>query len=130
LGTKIPVREGTFIEDAKGYTLVANKCNKCGQAFFPKASFCFTCFSEDMQDIELSRIAKLYSFTINRMPTSNFQPPHAVGYLEMPEGVRIFAPLAIVENKPFKIGMDMELYFDKLWQEGENDVIGYKFRPV
>jgi uncharacterized OB-fold protein len=48
----------------------------------------------------------------------------------MPEGVRIFAPLVISDEKSIQIGMEMEVIIDTLWQEGDNEVIGYKFKPV
>lgn len=130
MAAKIPIKEGTFIEDPKGGILLANKCKSCGQIFFPKAVFCLSCFNEDMSELKLSRRGKLYSYTIGRMPSMHFEPPYAIGYIDMPEGVRIFAPLKIIEDKPLKVGMDMEVVIEKLWQEGDNEVIGYKFKPV
>lgn len=130
MAIKVPVKEGTFIEDEQGGALIGNKCAACGQFFFPKVNFCFSCYGKDMKEIKLSRKAKLYAFTINRMDTAHFPAPHANGYVEMPEGIRVFAPLVMEEGKPLKVGMDMELYIGKLWQEGENEVIGWWFKPV
>jgi uncharacterized OB-fold protein len=127
---KIPVREGTFVESPEGGILVANKCKSCGQVFFPKVNFCLSCLGEAMEELKLSRRGKLYTYTIGRMASMHFEPPYAIGYVDMPEGVRIFAPIDIVEAKPLKVGMDLEVYIDKLWQEGDKEVIGYKFRPV
>ena len=127
---RIPVKEGTFVEGPEGGILLANKCKSCGQVFFPKAVFCLTCFDEDMEELKLSQRGKLYSYAIGRMPSMHFEPPYAIGYVDMPEGVRIFAPLKMMEDKPFAIGMDMEVVIEKLWQEEENEVIGYKFKPV
>jgi len=126
---RIPIREDSFIEGPEGGILLANRCKSCGQVYFPKAVFCLTCFNEEMQESKLSRRGKLYSYTIGRMPASHFQPPYAIGYVDMPEGVRIFAPLKMMEDKPFSIGMDMEVVIEKLWQEGDKEVIGYKFKP-
>ena len=126
----VPIREGAFVQGAEGGTLLANKCKSCGQVFFPKAVFCLTCLNEDMQELKLSRNGKLYSYTIGHMPSMHFVPPYAIGYVDMPEGVKIFAPLKMMEDKPFKIGMDMEVVIEQLWQEGDNEVIGYKFKPL
>lgn len=126
----VPVREGIFTDDTKDAKLIGNKCSSCGQLFFPKVRFCFVCFNKSMEEIELSPRGKLYSYTISRMPASHFQPPHAVGLVDMPEGIRIFAPLKIIESKPFKVGMEMELLVEELWQEDDKQVIGYKFKPV
>lgn len=127
---KIAVKEGTFIDKPEGYVLVANRCKSCKQIFFPKAVSCSSCFNKDMEELELSRKGNLYSYTIGHMPSSHFQPPYAIGYVYMPEGVRIFAPLKMVEDKPFKIGMEMAVTIETLWKEGDKEVIGYKFRPV
>lgn len=130
MANMIPIREGAFVEGPEGGILLANKCKSCGQVFFPKAVFCLTCFNEDVEELKLSRKGKLYSYTIGRMASSHFQPPYAIGYVDMPEGVRIFAPLKMTADKPFAIGMDVEVLIEKLWQEDDNEIIGYKFKPV
>ena len=130
MAEKIPVREGAFMEGPDGGILLANRCKSCHQIFFPKALFCLSCLAEDMEEVKLSRRGKLYSYTIGHMPSMHFQPPYAIGYVEMPEGVKIFAPLKMTEDRPLRIGMEMEVFIDKLWQEGDNEVIGYKFRAV
>jgi uncharacterized protein len=126
----VPIREGIFREEVAGGLLLGNRCASCGQIYFPKAEFCFDCFGKGMDEVPLSRRGKLYSYTFGRLPASHFEPPYAVGLVDLPEGVRIFAPLKIAEEKPFKIGMEMEVVMEELWQEGDKQVIGYKFKPV
>jgi uncharacterized OB-fold protein len=127
---KVPIREGIFAEGPDGGRLVANKCKSCGQVFFPRVDYCFSCLGKDMEDIILARRGKLYSYTIGYMPSMHFEPPYAIGYVDMPESVRIFAPLKMVEGKPFKVGMEMEVVVEELWREGERQIIGYRFRPL
>jgi len=127
---RIPIIEGAFTESSEGSILLANKCKLCGQTFFPKAVFCLSCFNEDMAELKLSLRGKLYSYTIGYMPSTHFEPPYAVGYVDMPEGLRIFTPLKIIEGKLFNIGMDMEVVVEKLWQEDDCEIIGYKFKPL
>ena len=83
-----------------------------------------------MEEVVLSRRGKLYSYTIGRMASTHFQPPYAVGLVDLPEGVRIFAPLKMTEDKTYRIGMEMEVVIEELWQENDKQVIGYKFKPV
>lgn len=127
---KVSIKEDTFSEGPEGGKLLANKCKSCGQIFFPKAHLCFECFKEDLEKIILSRRGILYSYTIGRMPSMHFEPPYAVGYVDMPEGVRVFAPLKMMEDKPLRVGMEMEVVIEKLWQERDKEIIGYKFKPV
>ena len=67
------------------------------------------CFNKDMEEIALSRRGKLYAYTIGHMASMHFQPSYAVGFVDMPEGVRVFAPLKMTEGKPSKVGMDVEV---------------------
>ena len=127
---RIPVREGTFIESSEGSMLLANRCKSCGQVFFPKSKICYTCLGEEMEELKLGRRGKLYTYTIGRMASIHFDPPYAIGYIDMPEGVRIYAPLGLVNDKPLEVGMEMEVSIEKLWQDGDKEVIGYKFYPV
>jgi len=127
---RIPFAEGLFIEDADGGALLASRCRSCGKAFFPRRANCPGCFGTDMEDMTLRNTAKLYTFTISRMPAFKYEAPFALGWVEFPEGVRVVAQIKGWENKPLKIGMDMKLIIDKLWGEEEREVIGYKFEPV
>jgi len=130
MAEKIPFREGTFIEDAEGGRLVGSKCKSCGQIFFPKVQPCLNCFHKDLEEIPLSRQGELYSYATAYMPASHFQPPYTVGYVNLPEGVRVFAPLKEVEGQSFKVGLPMKLVIEELWRDGDKEVIGYKFTPA
>jgi uncharacterized OB-fold protein len=126
---QIPVREGLYSEEGGG-KLLANKCEVCGRIYFPKTLFCFDCLEKTMEDVVLSRRGKLYSYTIGRMPSGHFQPPYGIGLVDLPEGLRVFAPLAMTEDETLKVGMEMEVSIEELWQENDQHIIGYKFRPV
>ena len=130
MNEKVPVIEGLFAESPEGYTLLAYKCTSCEQVHFPRAERCLSCLCDDLEKVPLSGRGKLFSYTVVQMPASHFQPPYAVGYVDLAEGIRIFTPLDIVENKPFQVGMEMEINTGPLWQEDDKDVVGYRFSPV
>ncbi len=130
MAERVPIREGTFREGPDGGVLLANKCKACGQIFFPKAKLCLACLHEELEEVPLSKKGTLYSYTIAHMPSSFFPPPHAMGYVDLPESVRVFAPLKIIEDKPFDVGMEMELVIEKLGEVDEKEIIGYVFKPV
>ena len=132
---KVPFKEGIFRADRADAdtgngTLLGNKCASCGRIYFPPADFCFDCFGQAMAEAPLSQRGKLYSYTLCQMPASRFKPPFFVGLVDMPEGVRVFAPLKAAAGRPFHIGMDMEVKIEELWQEKDQQVIGYVFEPV
>ena len=75
-----------------------------------------------MAEIVLSRRGKLYSYTTAHMPSTHFEPPYAIGFVDLPEGPRVFAPLKIVKDKPFQVGIEMEAILETLWQEEDREV--------
>jgi uncharacterized protein len=126
---RVPLKEGLFSEEGGG-RLLGNKCKSCGQIYYPKALFCFECAATDMEEVVLSRRGKLYSYTIGRMPAMHFEPPYALGMVDLPEGVRVFAPLIMGEGTVLKVGMEMEVSIEEMWQEEDQQIIGYKFKAV
>ena len=127
--TKIPFREGLFEKVSGQWTLIGCRCKQCGQIFFPVREWCLNCSSGDLERVNLGRNGKLYSFTIVHMPSEHFEPPYAVGWIELAEGIRIFSQIRGWQEHPLEIGMDMELAVEKLWDEEEKEIIGYTFRP-
>ena len=128
---RVPVKKDLFIEGADGPRLIGNKCKSCGQAFFPKVkTICLNCYKEELEDIQFGGRGNLYSFTIAEVPSLHFAPPYTVGYVILDENVRVFSQLEVVNDKPFKIGMVMELVIGELWQEAKKVIVGYKFKPV
>ena len=125
-------KEGLFEEYGKEIRLLANRCRSCGQVFFPRVhQLCLICHSEHFENFPLSKTGKIYSFTNVHMPTLHFQPPHTVGWIELPEGIRVFSPIKIEDSqKQIYIGMDVELIADTLWEEKGQEIIGYKFKPI
>jgi uncharacterized OB-fold protein len=57
--------------------------------------------------------------------------PFAVGLVELPEKIRVMGMLAGIKFEDIRIGMDVELTIEKLYenQNGE-EVVTYKFKPV
>jgi uncharacterized OB-fold protein len=127
--TRVPFREGLFEETSGKGSLIGARCLQCGQIIFPRRETCLNCLGQDLEPVHLSRKGKLYSYTIVHMPSEHFKPPYAIGWIELPEGIRIFSQIRDWQEQHLKTGMDMELHFEKLWDEEDKEVIGYVFRP-
>ena len=82
----------------------------------------------------MSRYGKIYSVTVvtQRPPIYYKGPvPYAMGFVELPEGVRVQALFTGCDPDSLEIGMNVELVIEKLFEDQEgHDVITYKFRPV
>jgi uncharacterized protein len=127
--TQVPFKEGLFKEAGDGPVLLGSHCRACGQVLFPSKQVCLNCLSTDVELIHLSRDGKLYTYTTVYLPSEHFSPPYTVGWIELPEGIRVFSQVRGWQERPLKIGMDMRMSIEKLWQDGDNEIIGYVFRP-
>ena len=112
--------------------LTGVKCRSCGELFFPRRTKCIKCFAEEMEEEPLGRRGKVYSYTIVHHATPGYKGPipYAVGAVELPGGIVILSPLTQCQLDQLKIGMDVELVLEKLYEdENGNEVISYKFKP-
>ncbi len=79
----------------------------------------------------MSTAGKLYSYTIVEYPAPGIVGPYAIGYVDLPEGVRVFSILADWDHKSLKVEMGMELTLGKFKEDKEgNEIWTYKFRPA
>ena len=98
---------------------------------FPSRPTCLNCFGKNLEQVALSSRGRLFTFTINHQGAKEFSPPYASGYIDLPEGVRIYSLLTDWETKDLKIGVEMELMIEKMMEDHEgNEVVTYKFRPI
>lgn len=134
---RIPLKEGLFIipsnPDEKPQ-LIASRCLHCKAVMFPKRPSCPNCQSKDMETIYLRGTGKLYSYTsVLQQPNVFYKGeiPYFLGYVELPEGIRIRTLLTSCNLETLRMGMDVELILEKLNDDEEgNEVITYKFRPI
>ena len=83
-----------------------------------------------MHTTKLVGKGRLYSFTTSYMPSLHFEAPYTVGWVDLEEGVRVFAPIVSDSVEELKMDTEVELFIEELWREEDRSVIGYKFRPV
>ena len=115
-----------------GPHLIGSKCKHCEEYFFPKRVICPTCLKDEtLEEINLSSKGKLYTYCIVKAAPLGFTAPYAIGYVDLPEGLRIFAPLTESDKEKLKLGMDLDLIVDKIREDDTGqDVYGYKFKPA
>jgi len=133
---KVPRIEGLFTWPSDQPRLIASRCKKCGAASFPKSPFCTNPDCEKNTDnvevIELSNRAKLYTFAIQTYPPPEpfkLEPfePFPIGMLDVPEGLRI---LGMLTTDKVEIGMEMEMTTKTLYEDEENEYITWAWKPV
>ena len=131
------VEEGLFTipsSSSEEPHLIGSQCKVCGEVVFPKQMGCPNCCSEDVGEVLIGPKGKLYSFTnVNHPVPEGYKGPipFGVGMVDMTEGVRVEAHLTEYDPEKLKVGMDMILIIDKLFDDEEgNEIIGFKFKPL
>jgi len=114
------------------YRLEAAKCKKCGKIFFPPRLICSQCKAREFEKIRLSREGKLLTYTVIRVAPSQFvdQAPYAIGIIELKEGVRVLAQITDCELEKLTVGMNMNLEFRKIQEEGDAGIICYGYKAL
>ncbi|WP_227981894.1 Zn-ribbon domain-containing OB-fold protein [Nocardia spumae] len=82
-------------------TLEGSRCTTCGTVAYPAGTMCGRCATPTATAIPLSDHGVVWAYTVQRcapksppyVPPAEGFSPFAVGYVELPEGVRIEAVL-------------------------------------
>jgi len=123
---RIPAIEGWFTDTA----LLGTRCASCGSYFFPpERSFCRNpaCGSADVQETELSRTGKIWSFSINHYDApAPFmgKAPYTVVAVELArEQIVVLGQLASgTDPSGLRIGDEVEIVVEAL-AEGTDEVV-------
>lgn len=134
---QVDLGEGLFVRPqspSEEPRLLGSRCKSCGEVTFPKQRRCGNCSSDAIEEITLSPMGKLYSFTNVNYPVPEGYKgpvPYGVGMVELPDGVRVMAHLTESAPEKLVVGMDMALVIEKLFADDDGtEVIGFKFRPI
>jgi uncharacterized OB-fold protein len=117
-----------FWEGTKQGKLLIQVCKDCKAKIFYPRKYCPECWSGNLDWIEASGKAKIYTFsTAYSMVEPKFMDelPYTIAYVDLEEGIRMMT--RIVECKPedIKIGMEVEVVF----VERSGFALPY-FRPI
>ena len=126
---EINLAEGALSSDAHGHpTLVGGACESCGTEFFPKYEVCPHCMSEAIAAKDMPKRGKLYSFTTLHVGAQKWRKPLTVGYVDLPNDVRVFAHL---EGEAFKFDQPVELGVGRVGADADGTPITtFVFRSV
>jgi len=101
-----------FVKYLEKGKIMATRCRRCGQLYFPPRADCPSDLSTDMTWEELSGRCKLLTFTTAYFAPTGFQEdlPYILALARCEEGVNVYARLNkdINENE-IHIGMDLKL---------------------
>ncbi|MFD4621899.1 bifunctional MaoC family dehydratase N-terminal/OB-fold nucleic acid binding domain-containing protein [Streptomyces sp. NPDC058475] len=116
-----------FWEGVGQHRLLIQRCGGCGTLRFPWLPGCHACGCPEWDPVESSGEGTVYSYVVmHHPPFPAFEPPYAVGLVELAEGVRIVSNVVGVPYDKVRIGMPVRLEFQRYDEELELPV----FRAV
>ncbi|WP_228000087.1 Zn-ribbon domain-containing OB-fold protein [Nocardia australiensis] len=122
-----------FAETDRGPVLAGQRCRDCGKVAFPRKRVCPNCFGETLDEQLLSTTGVLHTFTCTHVGAPHLPKPYLLGFVDVPEGVRLLSLLTDCDpwEDMLRVGMPMELVMRPLMQDATGeDLYTYKFRPV
>jgi uncharacterized OB-fold protein len=139
--TRTPAIEGWFTLDPAAPALIGTRCGGCGTYFFPKETIVCRnprCFSTELEEVELSRRGRVWSFTNNcyAPPEPYVSPdpfePYAIAAVELElEKMVVLGQVADgIQVEQLEAGLEVELVLDTLYEDEDNEYLVWKWRPT
>lgn len=123
-----------------GLGLLGSQCRRCGEVYFPATGNCTACCSSDLEPCDIGNQGRLWSWTVQAfMPKAPFNSgetegdfqPYGVGYVEMPNGVKVESRLTTANPAALAIGMPMFLCLIRYGQRADGQLLHtFAFAPA
>lgn len=117
-----------YWEAARQGELRMQRCLDCGWVRFPPSLLCPRCHSERAEWSKMSGRGTVFSWVVvhqSQHPAFNPDAPYNVAVIELEEGPRLHTNLVECANDRIRIGMPVEVVFDRI----NDEVTLPKFRP-
>ncbi|MEU9701366.1 bifunctional MaoC family dehydratase N-terminal/OB-fold nucleic acid binding domain-containing protein [Streptomyces sp. NPDC047981] len=109
-----------FWEGVAAHRLLIQRCTGCATLRFPWLPGCNGCGSQEWDTVEASGAGTVFSYVVmHHPPFPAFDPPYAVGLIELAEGVRMISNVVGVPYDKVRIGMPVRLEFLRVDEELE-----------
>ncbi|QGV79710.1 bifunctional MaoC family dehydratase N-terminal/OB-fold nucleic acid binding domain-containing protein [Streptomyces ficellus] len=101
-----------FWDGVAAHRLLIQRCTGCGTLRFPWLPGCDTCGAPTWDTVEAGGEGTVHSYVVmHHPPFPAFDPPYAVGLVELAEGVRMVSGITGVPYDEVRIGMPVRLEF-------------------
>ena len=118
-----------FWEAAREGRFLVARCAACGAAHHYPRPFCPSCWSEDVEWVEASGRATLYTYStvfVNDLPPFKERVPYVAAVVELAEGPRVMTNIVDCPPEDLAVGMPLEVTYRVLTAE----VTAPVFRPA
>ncbi|MEV0183710.1 bifunctional MaoC family dehydratase N-terminal/OB-fold nucleic acid binding domain-containing protein [Streptomyces sp. NPDC050625] len=117
-----------FWEGVERHRLLIQRCAGCGTPRHPWLPGCNTCGCPDWDTVEASGEGTVHSYVVmHHPPFPAFDPPYAVGLIELAEGVRMISNVVGVPYDKVRIGLPVRVEF-RTYEDEEGALVLPVFR--
>ncbi|MER5960703.1 bifunctional MaoC family dehydratase N-terminal/OB-fold nucleic acid binding domain-containing protein [Streptomyces sp. NPDC002057] len=107
-----------FWDGVAAHRLLIQRCLDCAALRLPWLPGCAECGSGEWDTVEASGAGTVFSYVVmHHPPFPAFDPPYAVGLIELAEGVRMISNVVGVPYDKVRIGMPVRLEFLRVDEE-------------
>jgi uncharacterized OB-fold protein len=111
--------------------LVGSECGDCATRVYPPSDVCCECMAENMSPLAMGSAGTLYSYSVVHAAPKGWTLPFVAAYVDLPEGVRVFAHIVDVDPADLAMDMPVEATIAVLGSDEQgNPVESYAFRPA
>jgi len=111
-----------FWDGVERRQLLIQRCVTCRTLRFPWLPGCNSCGGGDWDTVEACGDGTVFSYVVlHHPPFPAFDPPYAVGLIELAEGVRIISNVVGVPYDKVRIGMPVRLEFVR-YEDGQPEL--------
>ena len=103
-----------YWDAARERRLLIKHCRSCGRNHFYPRPFCPLCWSGDVEWVEASGRATLYTYSIvrrNDLPPFAERVPYVAAVVDLDEGPRLLTNVVDCDEEALAIGMALEVDF-------------------
>ncbi|GAB7102892.1 bifunctional MaoC family dehydratase N-terminal/OB-fold nucleic acid binding domain-containing protein [Streptomyces phaeofaciens JCM 4814] len=101
-----------FWEGVRDHRLLLQRCADCAGLRFPWLPGCADCGCPDWDTVDACGEGTVFSYVVlHHPPFPAFEPPYAIGLVELAEGVRMVSNVVGVPYDKVRIGMPVRLEF-------------------
>ncbi len=109
-----------YWDAAREQRLLIQRCTGCGRHQFYPRPFCAKCWSTEIEWVEASGAATLYSFSVvhqNDLPPFPERVPYVAAVVDLAEGPRMISNITGCKRENLEIGMALQVAFEEIADE-------------
>jgi uncharacterized OB-fold protein len=117
-----------FWEGTRNGQLLIQRCDSCGDPYFPPRPFCPACGGQNVTVEETSGRGTLYSYLINHTGHPGIAGPYSIAVVQLDVGVRMMSNIVNCDQTPDALVLDMPV--EVVYESFSDEITLPFFQPI